>query len=619
MIAPRRAARSCAIFAVVALQLYWYYLPAPPAMKVFTAIFAAVCIASPLYGLMLLALIAPVSTSISWKLGGIEPGGLLLEQLVLGACAGSLVRCPSGSPTRLGAPAALMAVIALVSAAAMAPAGAAATAPSGLETSEGAFWLQLLDRRAAGTSAVWAPIIAALVVAESCLLGWLAEREIRRTPALVTRLLWLVLMGHAISAVFSLDQVIGIALEAGGGLRAFGRELLIARFSPQMEVHAAGSAFVLAGIAGAGLIAGSRARRATALLLVATVSAGLWISASRPAIVAVGAAGVVAVAWWGLRSSRRRAVSAIAVAGVVIALGWFAVVPNMGRYNTTTVSVRSRLMMAETSMRLFATAPVFGIGVNQFYAASARALDPDFKSLGGYSRENAHNNFLQILAEQGVVGLAAMLWWLGLLCAGAWSATKHQGPLREHRALFLGLLACVGTWLGGHPLLVREFSTVFFLYAAILAATTSAAPIIHARIATVACAILLLSLPVRATVLRNTAELEDQGFGLSRWMREGEHRYREAGSQFQIYLPAAVPLELPLRLADGVPGTAYVEIHLGGRVIYERRIAADQWRILNIEAPRSATRFRLATVTVRPDDETPRRGPVVLVGRMIPR
>ncbi len=102
----------------------------------------------------------------------------------------------------------------------------------------------------------------------------------------------------------------------------------------------------------------------------------------------------------------------------------------MERYSEPSMSVRARLMMAETSLRLFSTAPVFGIGIHQFYAASPGALDPEFPALSGYSRENAHNNFLQVLAEQGVVGLAALLWWLGLLCVGVWSAWKRHGPMR---------------------------------------------------------------------------------------------------------------------------------------------------------------------------------------------
>ena len=120
------AGRYAGLFVIAALQLYWYYLPAPLPMKLLTAVVTAVSIAWPERGFMFLALLAPVSTTLSWRLGGLEPGGFLLEQLVLAACAGSLVRYSVGPATRLGPPAALMAVIALVSAAAMAPAAAAA-------------------------------------------------------------------------------------------------------------------------------------------------------------------------------------------------------------------------------------------------------------------------------------------------------------------------------------------------------------------------------------------------------------------------------------------------------------------------------------------------------------
>jgi O-antigen ligase len=613
------AGRYAGLFVIAALQLYWYYLPAPLPMKLLTAAVTAVSIAWPQRGFMLLALLAPVSTTLSWRLGGLEPGGFLLEQLVLAACAGSLVRYSAGPATRLGPPAALMAVIALVSAAAMAPAAAAASAPPGLETGPSALWLQLLDRHAAANAAVWAPVFAALIVAESCLLGWVAEREIRRAPALGTQLLWLLLIGHAVSAMLSLDQVIGTWLETGGGLRALGHTLLTARLSTQMEVHAAGSALVLAAIAGLGLIAGARARRTSALVLIIVIAAGLWISASRLAIIGAAIAATIALVWWGARSSRRRAVTAGIATVVVLLVGWFAVGPNVGRYGTASASVRTRLMMAETSMRLYLTAPMFGIGIHQFYAASARALDPDFPSLSGYARENAHNNFLQVLTEQGVVGLAAMLWWLALLGVGFWSARKRDGPLRERDALFLGLFTCVSTWIGGHPLLLREFSTIFFVYAAMLASFTPAVSVVGARVATTGAAIVALSLPVRATLLRNAADLEDQGFGLSRWARDAEYLYREAGAEFHVYLPTGGTVQLPVRLAGDGPATALVEVHLGGRVVQERRIAADQWRLLDVEVPQSTKRFELARVTVRVDGGVEGPGPVVLVGRVIPR
>jgi MFS family permease len=390
---------------------------------------------------------------------------------------------------------------------------------------------------------------------------------------------------------------------------------LTARFSPQMEVHAAGSALVLAGIAGAGLIAGSRARRAGAWLLVAFVAVGLWTSGSRLAIVSGVATGAIVLGWWGVRSSRRRAMVAVAATMVVLAAGWFAVVPKTPRYSEMSVSLRTRIMMAEAAMRLFSTAPVLGIGIDQFYGASVRALDPEFPALSGYSRENAHNNFLQVLTEQGVVGLAAMLWWLGLIGAGAWAAWRHSEPSRARNALALGLLACVATWIGGHPLLVREFSTIFFFYAAILAAMTPAASAIHSRVAAAAIAILLLTLPVRAIVLRNQAWLENQGFGLSRWTHDSGYPYREAGAEFQIYLPTGRAVQLPLRLAAGIEGTGQVEVRRGEALLQTQQIRADQWRLVDIQMPQSRTQFETVRVTV--SAVKPREGPVMLVGRMI--
>jgi hypothetical protein len=138
-------------------------------------------------------------------------------------------------------------------------------------------------------------------------------------------------------------------------------------------------------------------------------------------------------------------------------------------------------------------------------------------------------------------------------------------------------------------------------------------------VAAVAVAVVALSLPLRAAALRNAAYLEDQGFGLSRWVRGAERPYREAGSTFDLYLQSGATMQLPLRLVDEVRETAYVEVHLGSRVVAERRIAADQWRLLDIKVPQSRKGFELARVTVRVDGGLQRQGPVVLVGRVIQR
>ena len=606
-----RAGRLSGLIAIAILQLYWYAQDVPVPLKVITGLFTAACLASPRAGFLLLALLAPVSTRISLQWGGTSPPGLLLEQMVLAACAGGLVWLGPRTATRIGAPAALVAAVALGSAAAMWPAFAAATAPPGIDQTPGFVWQQLLTRRDAGNTAVWSPVFAALMVAESCLLGWLAEREARRSPGLVPRLLWMLLAGHAAAALLSIEQIIEVASVSGGGLRALPRALVDVRLSTEMDVHAAGSAFLLAAVAGAGLIRGPMLHRLAAAGLVAVVGVGLWITGSRFALGGAALAAAAAAALWARRFSWWRMAVAGLVIAFVLAAGWFSVVPKTPRYNELSNSVQTRLLIAQASLRLFTTAPVFGIGIDQLHDASERVVDPAFRELSGYARQNAHNNFLQTLAELGLLGLAVMMFWLTALLVGAWRAAA---PDRRRDALALGVAACVVTWLAGHPLLVREFNTVFWLYAALLAALAAPLHARWSRIATALIAVILITLPIRAMLLRNSADLEHLGFGLSLWQDDGERRYREARTEFQLYLPSGAAVRLPMRLAPTVVAPATATVQLNGETLATVPLSREQWQIVDVQLPASRARFVLVTVQVS-GTAAPPGSPVVRVGR----
>jgi O-antigen ligase len=583
-----RAGRLCGLIAIALLQLYWYEQDVPVPLKVFTGLFTAACLASPRAGLLLLALLAPVSTRISLQWGGTSPPGLLLEQMVLGACAGGLVWLGPRMATRIGAPAALVAAVALGSAAAMWPALAAATAPPGIDHTPGIVWQQLLVRRDAGNTAVWSPVFAALMVAESCLLGWLAEREARRSPGFVSRLLWMLLAGHAAAALLSIEQIIEVAYVSGGGLHALPRALLDVRLSTEMDVHAAGSAFLLAAVAGAGLIRGPMLHRLAAAGLVAVVGLGLWITGSRFALGGAVLAAAAAVALWARRFSWwRMALAGLAIA-LVLAAGWFGVVKKTPRYNELSNSVQTRVLIAQASLRLFTTAPVFGIGIDQLHDASERVVAPGFRELSGYAKQNAHNNFLQTLAELGLVGLAVMMFWLTALLGGAWRA---PAPDRHRDALALGVVA----------------------YAGLLAALAAPLPGRWSRAAAALIAVLLVTVPIRAMMLRNSADLEHLGFGLSLWQDDGERRYREASTEFQLYLPSGTAVRLPMRLAPSVaPGTATV--HLKGETLATVPLSHEQWQVVEVQLPASRARFVLVTVQVS-GTAAPSGSPAVRVGR----
>jgi len=610
----RHLGRAAGLVAIGALQFYWYWQPAGFALKPLTAVFTVICLASPTAGLLAFAALAPVSSTIEFLGGGVGiGGGLMLEQLVLALGTGALVRFgESGVRTRIGRPALFLAVVALASAAAMLPAAAAATAPPGIENDTSAYLRLLLNRRNAYNSAAWSPVFAAIMVAECSLLGWVTERTIRRTPDLATRLITVSLAGHAAAALLNIQWVVRMSEALGGGLEGLREMLRTARLSMQMDVHAAGSALLLAGVAGVGLVGHSRVRNIAVAMLLAIVTTGLWITGSRVAIALGGVAAVIVLVAWGIRSFNRR--TAIAGAGAIaIAAGvWLALYPSV-RYSTTSVSTQSRLLMAKAGFELFDQAPIFGIGISRFYAESAAVVSPEMVQLTGYQRENAHNNFIQVLAEQGLVGFVALLLWLGVVLWAGWRAQSVR-PDRARACLLLALVICIGTWTMGHPMLVREFSVVFWLYAGILVAMTPPPLPSRWNLAWPAFAgLVILSVPVRANALRDSAELDHLGFGLSVWQHDDDRRYRDAAARFAVYLPAnGASMAVPVRRTPGAVDPIVVEARIAGRVVQTISLADDAWHEFVIEMPRQARRFERVDFAAKPPDSPPSTPRVVL-------
>ena len=64
-----------------------------------------------------------------------------------------------------------------------------------------------------------------------------------------------------------------------------------------------------------------------------------------------------------------------------------------------------RVQFAETSFRMIRARPWFGIGVGQYYPTSPLFFSPTLAS--AYGAENAHDYFLQLAAELGMLGFAA--------------------------------------------------------------------------------------------------------------------------------------------------------------------------------------------------------------------
>jgi O-antigen ligase len=596
------AGRVIGLMTVGLLQAYWFLQPVPLTAKGLIALFLAVSLWRPTPGVLAFAGLAPLSTLIA-KLCGAGPalGGQLLEQMALSVGAGVLIRSRwAGDRTRIGAPATFMAVVAIASAVAMIPTFAAPFA-RGIGDS-GPLLHELAARWAAEGSPVWGPLFRALVIAECGLLAWAAERTVRREPALAGPIVSMALIGHAAAAVLNLQALVGDALRTGSALGALPRLLMTERISLQTDLNAGASALVLAGVAGAGLLTGSWSRRIGIGVLLLLVAMGIWITGSRIAFGMGAGAFVLAIGWWAVHAGRRTRLTLGGIGLLVLGMGaWLVVTNPAGRNYPLSNSISGRLAMARTGVQMFKQAPVFGIGITQFYPASEAFDDPYRRALVGGTRENAHNNFIQVLAEQGLAGLGALLWSLAVVLVGAQREQKAI-PNAIRASLLLGIVACLGTWLTGHPLLVPEFAFVFWLYCGVLAAMTAGVPSTRSRwLVWVLVTAVIASVPLRASAQRNAALLEHFGFGVSLWQHDDAQPYREVGTSFALFLPAGtMPVDVPVRRAPGTPDPVVVDVTIRGELIDRISVRGDGWQSMLVPVRQGARRFELVEFAVKP-------------------
>ena len=91
---------------------------------------------------------------------------------------------------------------------------------------------------------------------------------------------------------------------------------------------------------------------------------------------------------------------------------------------SATLSLAIRAEFLETSLRMWATSPVLGVGVGTYYERSSEFMPPGIRAI--YGRENAHNYYLQVATELGVIGFAVFLWWLGAALARVWHGAQRH-------------------------------------------------------------------------------------------------------------------------------------------------------------------------------------------------
>ncbi|MEW6517704.1 MAG: O-antigen ligase family protein [candidate division FCPU426 bacterium] len=105
----------------------------------------------------------------------------------------------------------------------------------------------------------------------------------------------------------------------------------------------------------------------------------------------------------------------------------------------------SRLHIWGPALGMIRDYPVLGTGLDTFKTVFPRYATPAFAAIDGanVSSRTAHNEILQVLATQGVVGLAVVIWLTVAMAWWWWRAYRRPGASGRDRLLLVGVLA---TW-----------------------------------------------------------------------------------------------------------------------------------------------------------------------------
>lgn len=587
---------------------------------------AALSALRPDRALILVAVTTPVA---GWIGRQWNPSVAWAEAGVVAFCAGYCVRGAlrprsDDSPDALDAPVLLTAGVVIASLTAQILIdgwrfGAAATVSGLRDIASG--WYFLMASNAD-------PIDAAMRLLESLIVLRAAATAARVVPGFGPRIIGSAVAGAALAAVLNLIRLWEGAVRLDNPLTAFVRLLIHARFNISYgDVNAAGSYFVLGLFAALGLALAPRRR--LWLLAALLVASSVWITSSRTAMIVAALAlllpaGVLAMRIRGVAVRRTVLVGSAAVLAIAAGVAAYAL-PQRGNQQSVLAATRVRVEMAATSLRMTASSPVFGVGIGRYYSRSGEFSSPELLQIFPPAvHENAHNNFLQFLAELGIVGLAAILWLLWS-CARLITPLVAAAPADPVRwGLVTGLVSFVLSWLGGHPLLLDEPALTFWLLLGVACGWGARylppprqTPAM--RVAAILALLVAVSVPLQVLRQRAAFDLEHRGIGLSPWQSPLDGvRYRLAGAQSSVFVPASAQVAIiPLRSVALAPELR-VELRLDGRPADVVTIVSDRWHYLRLRMAGDAggPRFKRLDLRVTPDSGD---APVLMIGKVEPR
>jgi len=260
----------------------------------------------------------------------------------------------------------------------------------------------------------------------------------------------------------------------------------------------------------------------------------------------------------------------------------------------------------ETTGRMLASSPVFGVGVGRYFDRSAEFMPEELRGI--YGNENAHNYFAQQFAELGPVGGLLFIW---LIIPPMFRAWRHVRTAQEGDGAILGLLAGTATYvitcITGHPLLVPEAALPFWAaFGALSASTTPNTSTTTSRRRAAAIVGLFIAAGMGQAVLaysRTTVTPADKGFHGLETTDDGM-RFRWMTRHAVTYVPATPGfVTLHLRAGDErALRPLVVDIVIDGRVMERREIRPGPWTRIDLGV-RDTVRTPFRRVDLRANQE----------------
>lgn len=315
--------------------------------------------------------------------------------------------------------------------------------------------------------------LASLAIGLAALVGWSlglraaeAERFLRAmiVPAAVMAIFGLLLF-HRIYDPFGFEGAIQgriRLISLAGGAYDFGAYLVLPALFAQVGLYRAADA---------------RRRWAWGAALALLVYA-LAVTQTVSPLLAFSAATVVL--WTLLLEGRRKLVlpAVLALAGAGLALG---VAPLRERLDEKLDQLRrgqlnllltGRLDGWRAGMWMAQQKPLLGVGHGAYRAEFGHAKIALREARVGFYRKqhqtyfsNAHNDYLEALAEWGLLGAAALLWALAIVVRVAWKLTRGDPDRARPALVWAGLTALALLALVGFPfhLAIVAYPAILFL------------------------------------------------------------------------------------------------------------------------------------------------------------